>query len=390
MDEERREMRIGVPALTVALVVGCSGPAGTGGAGGSVAAGAAANGGASAGAPSEPASGGTSTVVGSAGNTAGEPNPDYHQDVDCSQGAVCNGVCLAPGESASGCTFVGDLGAVVLEADERYLYSVWFSALYKIDPVAGTEQALQDDFSGASFEEIQVGANAVYAFPTNSGDLVAFDKETFAPTVLASLDDPQHVHLMGDLFYFRDGDFVRGPIVSLPITGGEPTVVVQPDSSDGSLALHVDSTHLYWIEKDGSEFTSLSSPLKRAPIADPSAREDLANPVTVSLVGNSTHLFWATETGVFALAKSGGAPVEIYHTETEIYGVPRAHERGVFVNEAGPDDVGDVSYQHRLLLVSPAGNVQRVASVVGTDVVVQGTTVFVQAINRGIFSAPLP
>jgi hypothetical protein len=173
-------------------------------------------------------------------------------------------------------------------------------------------------------------------------------------------------------------------VVSLPIAGGGPTIVAEsPDGLD-LIGLHVDATHLYFVEEPDS-FSSYG-PLRRAPLAAPSAIELFADSVHQAVTGNATHVFWFTTRTIVAKPKAGGAETAIYTSTTEINSFLGADDKGAYFTE-----VAATSEQRpRFLHVQVDGTLSVIGGISPDDIAVVGSTVYAQVANVGLFSLPAP
>jgi hypothetical protein len=330
-------------------------------------------------------SGGTSgTGAGGSGGNASEfvSNPGV-----CDAGK-CNGRCLAEGEAEGSCTFIGNIGMITIAAGpDGALYSAWFANVYALTLNPPAQRKIEPATSSNSFSELAVSATDVFAGAASTGNgVVAYRRSDDTKTVLdADASDTAEMQLAGDTVYYQVDDFLGGPIRSVTATSTTPATLV-PGNND-LLALNVDSTHLYWSQETGnsSSLFGIIATLQRAPLSDPTNVEVLATETTAEhLVGNETTLFWTSDTTLFTLSKSGGAPVEVALGGAEVFCATNA---GAVVFQQAPT----ATQLGRLLLVDATGKATKLADFSSVDdAIVSGGKVYVQQANIGLYEVALP
>ncbi len=326
--------------------------------------------------------GGTASA-GGAGSTDFVANPGV-----CDAGK-CNGKCLAAGETAGGCKFIGNIGSITLAAaQDGTLYSTWYDNVYELTLAPPSERKIEASSMVNSFSELAVSATQVFAGSAATGDgLVAYGRPGDAKTVLdATASDVAEMQIVGDTVYYQVEDFLGGAIKSVTATSTAPTTVIA--GNNDILGLYVDSTHVYWSQETAnSNFMHIEATLQRAPLGDLTKPEVLATATTAEhIVGNDTTLFWTSDAQVFTLPKAGGTPVQVALAGSHIQ-VGCATSAGVIVFQKAPttEQLG------RLLLVDATGKWKKIADIsAADDFIVSGGRLYVEQANVGLYEVTLP
>lgn len=289
--------------------------------------------------------GGTSTGGGS-GAPTGPVSSDqlpFGTSIDCAEGTfACNGSCLAQGETVDGCTNVLSSHAATWGTvlGEHIYYSAMgenlgLRALERIHLGTGAVEVIVDGLTAT--DQPKNDGTSIFLRPFSSGPIEAVNVTTAEiRTVVAESNDPVDFQFVGGNLYYREDDFRAAAVTVAPVDGSAAATQFGPDAT--SIALFVDSTHVYWAAEDTSLSTGSTGQLKRAPLGDGSAVENLLAVVPKgALLGNSTHLFYADGWSVYAIAKSGGEPTAIYQGEGDAR-VLAVDEAGVYVYRSPPDD----------------------------------------------------
>jgi len=190
------------------------------------------------------------------------------------------------------------------------------SSLVQYDPAGGSPQKLQTISSlvdKASFRG-PIAADATSVYWTRSvvsgnprTDILKMDASGGPVRVLASTSDILVWRMVIDanrLYWntWRGGGdpgygFGLGPVMSIPLSGGEPTQLV-PDGSPGGFV--VDSTYLYW-----TDLTPKRTSIKKVPLAggSPVTIVDDAGGLTTDIAIDDRFLYYSNSLQLYRVCK---------------------------------------------------------------------------------------
>lgn len=303
-------------------------------------------------------SGGTSGSGGASGGSTSTGGSGGSNTDPCPDGAMCNGRCLAPGDSEGNCTLLAhaDGQILALTLDDNYVYLAETTGVSRVPKSGSAPEMLAQtqDFARAVavnstqlfFSAGGISGSTVYAMPKAGG----------TPTPIDSHSDEVAPMVASDtrVFYFKVHFGGPSDVVSVMPDGTGALIYGTSDTAFDSLAL--DSTHVYWgdnpfsdsahlwrspVESAASEmlttldtvynpvlsgdgvyfYESLSDGLYRVPKTGGTAQLVLSLPSprlsNFSMFGNDTHVFWVTSTGISRVGYDGSSPEPVVDVDVE-------------------------------------------------------------------------
>ena len=250
--------------------------------------------------------------------------PDIIQPECPDDALACNGVCVAPGQSANGCTVLGTSGGSAsidhgMTLDATHLYWVEQGTRVAVARLPKT---------GGAREDLLLTEDIPYSPAVNSS-LVFFSEEGFSDSRLESIaktggdatvltthsDSLKDIVATETRVYFAREYFLdsRREIVSVPTAGGEE-IIHGTSGAFGDNYTAVDATHVYWVN-DG--FFDPST-IERAPL------EGTTSEVVVTAEGirdyaivGPTIYFYSNQTDSIQRVPASGGTAEVVYTMSD-------------------------------------------------------------------------